>query len=211
MPFYLGEIDPVVLTHQRKNKIKRTYGWDCLYCDYTSNRHYNTQRHIYLKHGIASGEPVDHMTGETREEKRGATNESLNQSMDLSPYPRIYPLASPVKNREYYLDTTSPTTNPIRLPYLEAQARRLKELGYGVPAQPPHNYGPHVSGPPSWTNAPRYRKNLPALSQYSSNNSQLYYPLYSTYPTIPPAIGPFDASINSLLYNKSLLRCFRQI
>ncbi|MGE5660893.1 MAG: hypothetical protein ACM3X1_01460 [Ignavibacteriales bacterium] len=68
-PFHLGKIDSDVDSLHHKNKYRRTHGWDCPYQDYGSNRHYNTQRHIDLTHGCGSGEPIDHMTGETREEK----------------------------------------------------------------------------------------------------------------------------------------------
>lgn len=87
-PIYQGKIDDVMLPQYPKNKIKRTYGWDCPYQDYTSKRHFNTQRHIYLRHGIGSGEPVDHMTGETRDEKRRAANVSRNRPMNVSVYSR---------------------------------------------------------------------------------------------------------------------------
>ena len=76
-PFHLGKIDTDVGSVHHKEQIRRTYGWDCPYQDYESNRHYNTQRHINLTHGNGSGEPVNHMTGETREEKRRASGGSL--------------------------------------------------------------------------------------------------------------------------------------
>ena len=48
--FHLGKIHTDVDSVRHKNKIRRTYGWDCPYQDYRSNRHYNTQRHINLTH-----------------------------------------------------------------------------------------------------------------------------------------------------------------
>jgi hypothetical protein len=43
-----------------------------------------------------------------------------------------------------YPDTiaSSVSSNPIRMPYLEAQEVRFKELGYSVGAQPPIRYLP---------------------------------------------------------------------
>ena len=99
-PFHLGKIHTNVGSVRHINKIRRTYGWDCPYLDYESNRHYNTQRHIDLTHGIGSGEPVDHMTGETREEKRRAANGSCNQSMNMSAYHLFY--VSTCKISRYY-------------------------------------------------------------------------------------------------------------
>ena len=53
-----------------------------------------------------------------------------------------------------YPDTIIPARNPnpIRMPYLEAQERRAKELGYPVRALPPNSYSPHP-GPADWMNA----------------------------------------------------------
>jgi hypothetical protein len=158
-PFHLGKIHTDVGSVRHKNKIRRTHGWDCPLQDYESNRHYNTQRHINLTHGIGSGEPVDHMTGETREEKRRAANGSCNQSMNVPAFHSTYSISPPIR----YPDTIIPARNPnpIRLPYVEAQERRVKELGYPVRAQPPKSYPPHP-GPPYWANAwnPPYRKNF---------------------------------------------------
>jgi len=158
-PFHLGKIHANVGSVRHINKIRRTYGSDCPYLDYESNRHYNTQRHINLTHGSGSGEPVDHMTGETREGKRRAANGSCNQSMNMSAYHGTCSMSPHVR----YPDTILPTLNPdpIRMPFLEAQERRVKELGYPVRALPPNSYSPHP-GPADWMNAgnPPYRKNF---------------------------------------------------
>jgi hypothetical protein len=99
------------------------------------------------------------MTGETKEEKKRAANGSCNQSMNMSAYHSTCSMAPLVR----YPDTIIPALNPnpIRMPYVEAQERRVKELGYPVRAQPPNSYPPHP-GPPYWTNAcnPPYRKNF---------------------------------------------------
>jgi hypothetical protein len=122
-PFHLGKIDTNVDSLHLKNKYRRTHGWDCPYQDYRSNRHYNTQRHTNLTHGYSSGEPIDHMTGETREEKKRAYCGSLNQSRNVSVY-RSSRTISPVVR---YPDTiaSSVSSNPIRMPYLEAQEVRV--------------------------------------------------------------------------------------
>lgn len=85
----LGIIDTVLRIGHPNCRIKRTYGWDCRYDDYFSNRHYNTQRHIDSIHGIGSGEPVDRRTGETREEKKKAfaSDGNHNQSINRLAHP----------------------------------------------------------------------------------------------------------------------------
>ncbi len=214
-PFHLGKIEPDVGSMYHKSKIRRTYGWDCPYQDYKSNRHYNTQRHIDLTHGSGSGEPVDHMTGETRQEKRRATNESRNQSMNMPKYRTTG--SPPVRFQENYHDKILSTFNPdpIRMHYLEAQERRVKDLGYKIPAQSSHNIGSHPSVPAGWPKAPPCRKNFPSdtignqANPYLSNINQLYNPLYSVDPRLNPIIGPLVYNIKILLDLERFRRCFR--
>lgn len=215
-PFHLGKIHTDVGSVRHKNKIRRTYGWDCPYQEYESDRHYNTQRHINLTHGSGSGEPVDHMTGETREEKRRAANGSCNQSMNMSAYRNTSSMSPPVR----YPDTILPTLNPdpIRMPYLEAQERRAKELCYPVRAQPPNSYPTHP-GPTDWANAsnPPYRKNFSfSLNEdragpYLSNAKQIHEPFYSVDASSGPILGPLAVYIKILLDHMRLRKCLRQI
>lgn len=51
-------------------KVPRTFGWHCPYDNYKSEKHYNTKRHINIRHGFSSGQPIDSSTGLTREQKR---------------------------------------------------------------------------------------------------------------------------------------------
>jgi hypothetical protein len=230
-PNYLAKIDNVLPAQHPKSKVKRTYGWSCPFLDYTSNRHYNTQRHIHSVHGIGSGVPVDHTTGETREEKRrAAANESHSQSMSMSVYSTgTRPVPTPVGNPGEYYDTTL-SANPISMPYLEAQERRLKELGYPVPRQAAHNYGPypaghtvpaqsahnyrpHPVGTADWANAPHHRnisatnRTENAINHYPSQSNQLYNPPSSGYRNISP--GPLDGLIDILFRHESLRRSLR--
>jgi hypothetical protein len=155
-PFHLGKIDNDVDSLHLKNKYRRTHGWDCPYQDYRSNRHYNTQRHINLTHGYGSGEPIDHMTRETKEENKRPFCGSLNQSRNVGVYRSSLTIFPVVR-----YPASSVSSNPIRVPYLEAQEVRVKELGYSVGVQPPIRYLPCPSGSAGWGNAmnPLYRRN----------------------------------------------------
>ena len=214
-PFHLGKIDTNVGSVHHKEQIRRTYGWDCPYQDYESNRHYNTQRHINLTHGNGSGEPVDHMTGETREEKRRASGESLNQSRNVSVYRSSRTISPAVK----YPNTISPSVspNPIRMPYLEAQEMRAKELGCPIRAQPPNGFPPLPGGSVGWGNVmnPPYRKNLsidfvgnkavPSLS----NANLMHEPYYPLEASVSPINGPLAIPIKILLDYARLRKCLR--
>ena len=212
-PFHLGKIDANVNSLHLKNKYRRTHGWDCPYHDYGSNRHYNTQRHINLTHGYGSGEPIDHMTGETREEKKRACCGSLDQSRNMSVYRSSRTMCPVVRYPDTIASSVSP--NPIRMPYLEAQEVRVKELGYLVEAQPPIRYLPCPSGSAGCGNAmnPPYRKNpssdfvrnkaVPYLSNATGMNEP-YYPLEASF---SPNNGPLAVSIKILLDYARLRKC----
>ena len=213
--FHLEKIDTDVDSSYLKNKYRRTHGWDCPYQDYRSNRHYNTQRHINLTHGYGSGEPIDHMTGETREEKKRAYCESLNQSRNVSVYCSSRTISPVVR----YPDTiaSSVSSNSIRMPYLEAQEVRVKELGYSVGAQPPIRYLPCPSGSAGWGNAmnPPYRKN-PSRDlvrnkavPYLSNATEMNEPFYPLEASFSPNNGPLAVSIKILLDSVILRKCLR--
>lgn len=216
-PFQLGKIDTGVDSLHHKNKYRRTHGWDCPYQDYESNRHYNTQRHINLTHGYGSGEPVDHMTGETREEKRRAYFGSLNQSRNVSVYRSSRTMSPAVR----YPDTIAPSLSPnyIRMPYLEAQEMRVKELGYPIRAQPPNSYPPRPSGSAGWGNAmnPPYGKNLSIDNDfvgnkegpYLSNPALMHEPYYPFEAGFSPINGPLAVFIKILVDSVRLRKCLR--
>jgi hypothetical protein len=128
------------------SKVRRTYGWLCPCGDYKSNRWFNTQRHIYKLHG--SGEPIDSRTGETRVEKKtgaSATHHSSSvmfapkavipvKPMELSENKIVNTQASEFENIQITENVPSHTTyeDSYSMPFLDAQRRRLTELGYGV-------------------------------------------------------------------------------
>jgi hypothetical protein len=153
----------------RELKVRRTYGWLCPFQDYKSNRWSNAQRHIELIHGKGSGEPVDSSTGETKEgkKKNAIRQENMRKSISGPPDPRSGPItliqsgerferkkmiesephASLTRSEfaQYYGDTFLPPSNgtSCSMPFLEAQARRIKELGYDVPTPT----GKYYAGP----------------------------------------------------------------
>jgi hypothetical protein len=213
-PFHLGKIDTDADSLHLKNKYRRTHGWDCPYQDYGSNRHYNTQRHINLTHGYGSGEPIDHMTGETREEKKRAYCGSLNQSRNVSVYRNSRTVSPAVRYPDNIASSVSP--NPVRMTYLEAQEVRVKELGYSVGAQPPIRYLPYHSGSAGWGNAmnPPYRKNPNDFTRnkavpYSSNATGMNEPYHPLEASFSPNNGPLAVSIRILLDSVILRKCFR--
>jgi hypothetical protein len=213
--FHLGKIDTNVIQLHHRNKYRRTYGWDCPYQDYKSNRHYNTQRHINLTHGYGSGEPVDHTTGETREEKRRASRESFERSKNGSMYRSSHPKFPVIK----YPDTIAPSVIPnfIRMPYLKAQEVRVTELGFPIGAQPAIRYSPLPTGSAGWENVmnPHYRKN--PSSDFVGNKTVPY--LSNPYlmherdnplgASLTPINGPLAESIKSLVTYVTLRKCFR--
>jgi hypothetical protein len=131
-------------------KVRRTYGWLCPCGDYESNRWFNTQRHIYKLHG--SGEPIDSRTGETRAEKKTGAS-AIHHSSPVMFAPKVI---TPAKEKELSKNKIVNTQALIRtaeiedfritqnvplhtiledsysMPFLDAQRRRVTELGYGV-------------------------------------------------------------------------------
>jgi hypothetical protein len=140
-----------------KVKVRRTYGWLCSHKDYRSKRWFNVQRHINAIHeGV--GDPVDSRTGETRDEKIANALNRNNMPNILSDY-RVPHLSvtSPDRSNERsgcridstqaqlpvtefgnFHNTKDVTVPPVAgctfpMPFLDAQAKRVKELGYDVP------------------------------------------------------------------------------
>ena len=140
-----------------KVKVRRTYGWLCPYKDYRSKRWFNAQRHINAIHeGV--GVPVDSRTGETRDQKIANALNRSNRPNILSGFrvPNLNVISAdrlnelsgdridssqtqlPVTefgNFQNKKDVTlSPTTgSSCPMPFLDAQAKRVKDLGYDVP------------------------------------------------------------------------------
>jgi hypothetical protein len=142
--FPIGLAVPI---HQNKVKVRRTYGWLCPFEGYKSDKWFNVQRHINSQHGWGSEEPVDSRTGETREEKvRNAITRNLPNILTTSPDS----CSSSIGSRQSYIGfggsdmgqkwnhasapnaLLSPAyeTN-VRVPFLEAQEKRVRQLGCG--------------------------------------------------------------------------------
>jgi hypothetical protein len=138
-------------------KVRRTYGWLCPYKDYRSNRWSNAQRHINAIHEGA-GNPVDGRTGETRDQKIANALNRSNMPNILSGYrvPHLGVTSADRSNEQFgaridssqaqlpvtefgnFQNPRDATQSPVAgsscpMPFLDAQAKRVKELGYGVP------------------------------------------------------------------------------
>ena len=129
-------------------KFRRTYGWDCPFDVYKSNKWFNVQRHINLIHGWGSGVPLDGRTGETMEDKRKSATLQRNFQNTLAPsYSHSDSFVSTGPDTEFEGNTcgkenqsASPAallspahTSKIRMPFLESQEKRVRQLGYGPP------------------------------------------------------------------------------
>ena len=140
-----------------KVKVRRTFGWLCPYEDYRSNRWSNTQRHINAIHAGA-GNPADSRTGETKAQKIANALNRSNMPNILSDY-RVPHLSAtspdrtneqsqdridsnhaqlPVTEFPNFQNTKDATQTPVAgsscpMPFLDAQAKRVKDLGYDVP------------------------------------------------------------------------------
>jgi hypothetical protein len=140
-----------------KVKVRRTYGWLCPYEDYKSNRWSNAQRHIDAIHEGA-GNPVDSGTGETKDQKIANALNRRNMPNILSDYrvPHLSVTSADRSNKQFgtridsshaqlpgtefgnFQNTKDVTQSPVAgsscpMPFLDAQAKRVIELGYDVP------------------------------------------------------------------------------
>jgi hypothetical protein len=131
-------------------KVRRTHGWLCPCGDYESNRWFNTNRHIFKLHG--SGEPIDSRTGETRAEKKTGMSSILHSNSFMLAPNVVTPAKAKELSKNKIVDTKAhiPVTEfediritqnvPLHtfledsysMPFLDAQRRRVTELGYGV-------------------------------------------------------------------------------
>lgn len=122
---------------QTAAKIPRTYGWLCPIEHYKSDKHYNTQRHINLRHGYGSCEPIDSLTGLTREQKR---RNSLGQdTSSRNIHGNDHNTNSSYRPLDYYSGSSQShvrNQNAFHMPLLDDAAKRVRELGYtqNVPA-----------------------------------------------------------------------------
>jgi hypothetical protein len=137
--FIPGPLSPYSLAgdthqiHHNKIKVRRTYGWLCPLEGYKSNKWYNVQRHIDSVHGKGTVESVDSRTGETREQK--IMNAIRQRDMLQTSSDHIGPHSRPISPTQQFGDTSLPPTgeSSFRMPFLEQQEKRVRELGYGVP------------------------------------------------------------------------------
>ncbi len=110
-------------------KIPRTYGWLCPYDNYKSDKHYNTQRHINRRHGYGSGEPIDSLTGLTREQKRrnalrqDTTPKNIHgNNYNTNSSSRPFDIAQ--------IQNNSGNQNAFEMPFLDNATKIVRELGY---------------------------------------------------------------------------------
>jgi hypothetical protein len=149
-----GTANPV---HKNKVKVRRTYDWLCPFDRYRSNKLFNVQRHINSVHGRGSGVPVDSRTGETSEDKVRNAITQRNFPNTLAPYcSHSDSIGSIQSDTEFGSNTGQkwnqsvlPSTlfspvcaSKVRMPFLESQEERVRQLGYAV--QP---YNSPASGP----------------------------------------------------------------
>ncbi len=108
-------------------KVPRTFGWHCPYDNYKSEKHYNTQRHINLRHG--SGQPIDSSTGLTREQKR--RNALRQDTSSINIHGNNYNTNSssrPFDNAQ--IQNNSGNQSAFDMPLLDDATKRVRELGY---------------------------------------------------------------------------------
>jgi hypothetical protein len=203
-------------------KVRRTYGWLCPYKDYLSNRRFNAQRHTDKIHG--GGEPVDSRTGETLAQKKAAALHALKYSNMQSGYMMpdtnlIAPFqlkepseAKAIDTQAYAPLTGSEDTSRAQnvpkptikedsysTPFLDAQLRRVKELGYGP--TPPQSFGNINS---KFRGPNRHLNNIPAAqrTQNYQNNSNIDYVDQLAHYDPAMALWKEGRSIANLFKNK---------
>jgi len=117
-------------------KIPRTFGWYCPFDDYKSEKHYNTQRHINLRHGDGSGQPIDSLTGLTREQKR--RNALRQDTSFINIRKNNYSTSSPTRpfdnaqtqNNSDNSQSLLNNQSTFDMPLLDDATKRVRELGY---------------------------------------------------------------------------------
>jgi hypothetical protein len=123
-------------------KIPRTYGWLCPFDNYKSEKHFNTQRHINLRHGYGSGEPIDSLSGLTREQKR--RNASGRDTSSIKIHGNNFNTNSSYRPLDKFQlrynsgnsQSHASNQNAIHMPFLNDATKRVGEFGYcqNVPA-----------------------------------------------------------------------------
>lgn len=141
--------------YQNNVKVRRTYGWVCPFDDYKSNKRFNVQRHINSVHGEGSGVPLDGRTGETMEDKVRNTALQRNFQNTFAPSnSHSNPIGPTRQDRELGGNTgqkenqstppaallSSARMSDVRMPFLESQEERVRQLGYGPLSGPRNNY-----------------------------------------------------------------------
>jgi hypothetical protein len=171
--------------------------------NYKSAKHYNTQRHINLRHRYGSGEPIDSLTGLTREQKR--RNASGQDTSSINIYGNNYNTNSsyrPFDKSQLRYDSGNSQShassqNAIHMPLLDDATKRVRELGccqnvpagvqminhipYGtgcVPGRAPNNIVPPDFQPPKRM----IPANLPHPNLKSNPNPYILTVPYSQYP-----------------------------
>jgi hypothetical protein len=120
---------------QASVKTPRTFGWYCPFDNYKSKKHYNTQRHINLRHGDGSGQPIDSSTGLTREQKR--RNALRQDSSYINIRENNYNTRSPsrpfdnaqTQNNSGNSQSLLNNQSAFDMPLLDDATKRVRELG----------------------------------------------------------------------------------
>lgn len=208
------------LVHKDQSKIRRTSGWLCPHKDYISNKRFNTQRHINKEHG--GGEPIDSRTGETMAQKKAAalrahkcsdmqsaclmsdTNliasfqpkePSENKAIETQAYAPIPGFEDISRTQILPIPTIKEVS--YSTPFLDAQLKRVKELGYGLtPPQSVGNINSKFRGPI------RYLNNIPAAqrTQIYQNNSNIDY---------VDLLAPYDPAMALWKEGRSIANLFK--
>lgn len=197
--FSYGTVNPV---YQNNVKVRRTYGWLCPFDGYKSNKRFNVQRHINAVHGWDAGVPVDSRTGETSAEKvvKSITKKkfpntltpnysgsdsvrsicsdtAFGSNMGLKWNQAIPPIA-----------LSSPACESrIRMPFLESQKERIRQLGYSG-----HSYNRPPAGPRN-----DYDGRTKRMIPYSKHNA--YSSNTGDYPNASGCLG-YNKSYRSKRY-----------
>ena len=121
---------------QASVKTPRTFGWHYPFDDYKSEKHYNTQRHINLRHGDGSGQPIDSSTGLTREQKR--RNALRQDTSTIIIHEKNYNTRIPsrpfdnaqTQNNSGNSQSLLNNQTAFDMPLLDDVTKRARELGY---------------------------------------------------------------------------------
>jgi hypothetical protein len=201
-------------------KARRTYGWCCPFDNYKSNRHYNTQRHIQLIHGEGSGDPLDSLTRQTREENirndrvqgtSSKTTPDSNYIMNNSYRPiNSIKVGHSLKDNQLSAWNEQAYDTPI----LNAATKRIKELGYYPAGNQMTNAIPQAtsvrSSAQNYINSPNFRPGQGMLLDNRPNPSPNPYNTINVSQNRNPAPNDPNHRVPELPQN-ALLRMYQDL